>query len=765
MKVWEFVQAHRTELLVIVAIFLLAFGIRAFLFQYQYPFEFDPYFHGRMTYYVASTESAPASDPLTYYQDPRVIANDLSSPLFWRLGAVLYLISNGGSTAYNEEAMVWVMKLVPALFGALAVVALYFFIREIWKKKAAMAAALLAASIPAFVYRTMAGFYEPTSSGFLWIIAGMFFLAKALKNLGDWKKVLAYGLGAGVMFGILSQFWKGSVFLPIILVPSMVLIAVSVWAKENDWKKALLSVVPFLLSMLLILLFIASTGDQSLGSGFFGFFTASISSVTGTSGDLASGVGTSLPIIVFAGVIGFLAVFGFILYAAFTIHNLRKNGWKAKEHVGSIALLAIAIILLQTLPILWPAFGILGDFIGSAVAAMIATFIWGGFKKTDWELKKEAPKLFVVAILYFLLIVLCAVFASGVNLAPSGVGSGIGEESQGIPFFLNKYNALFFLPILAFAILPFYWWKRPQDHASIMVFFLALVTLFMAWTKLKFTFLFGLPLAAISAVLFYVAFERLKKTNLKRFAIVGLSFCLLVGVAAGFYFVSQNVPNIEYGQGWKEGLHWAHDNLPADAKIFNWWNDGHWISFFTQRKTAIDNRNASPQSNSDVSKFIITSDENEANSIIQKFGSTHIMFSDDTDSLFSGQASFAMYAFNTTDTSNPQLAAYLGSYGGVMPCNKQTTAVSGSTTFVCGPNNIPESQFNSIPTEWTETASQASGRELLFVYRSKENDRLYILNATANNSEIAKLWFHKPSVAAKYEEIYSFESVKIFKVK
>ncbi len=696
----EKIKPYRREIAIVVVIFLLAFGIRAFLFQYQYPFEFDPYFHGRMTYYVASQGSAPLSDPLTYYQDPRVIANDLSSPLFWKLGAFLYWLSNGGSTAYNEQAIVWVMKIVPALFGALAVVALYFLIREIWNKKAAVAAALLAASIPAFVYRTMAGFYEPTSSGFFFIISGMYFLTKALKSLGDWKKVLAFGLAAGLVFALLSQFWKGAAFLPIVLLPSMIVIAFSVWAKENDWMKALQSIVAFLLSMLLIVLTLTLTGNATLGGGLLGFFSASSSSIGGTSGDLAAGLGTSLPAVFFGALLIFLGV------------------------------LAVVYVIAR-------------------------------YRNVEPKSKEEWTKIAVVALLYSILVFLLLVFASGVNLSPSGVASGIGEESFGKDYFFNKYNALFFLPILAFAILPYYWWKRKEDHASIMIFFLAIVTLFMAWTKLKFTFLFGLPLAAVSAILFYVAFERLKRVNWKRLAVVGLSFCLLVGIAAGYYFVSQNVPNIEYGQGWKEALHWAHDNLPEDAKIINWWNDGHWTSFFTQRKTAIDNRNASPQSNSDVAKFIITSDENEADAIIQKFGSTHIILSDE---YLSNQASFASYAFNTRDTSNPQFSAYLGSLGVTMACGKQTTAVSGNTTFVCGPNNIPESQFASIPTIWTDKALQAQGRELLFIYRSAKNDRLYILTATANNSEIAKLWFHKPSVAAKYQEIYSVQSVKIFQV-
>src|SRR3989338_7172379 len=85
------------EFLLVLLIFLVAFGVRAHLMQqnYQYFFEFDSYFHARMTEYLLVNGHLPEDgrDPLAYYQIGYSTVPD-TGPLFWQINAILYKIGS-----------------------------------------------------------------------------------------------------------------------------------------------------------------------------------------------------------------------------------------------------------------------------------------------------------------------------------------------------------------------------------------------------------------------------------------------------------------------------------------------------------------------------------------------------------------------------------------------------------------------------------------------------------------------------------------------
>ena len=95
----------------------------------------------------------------------------------------------------------------------------------------------------------------------------------------------------------------------------------------------------------------------------------------------------------------------------------------------------------------------------------------------------------------------------------TGIGSLVGEESVGVNSFAIKYNVLIILPFVGLFVLPLgmLLLKRKDMHLQIILWFWALVTLFMAWYKLKFTFVFGLGLVMGSLLLFDILFKVLKK--------------------------------------------------------------------------------------------------------------------------------------------------------------------------------------------------------------------------------------------------------------
>ena len=172
---------RKKELFLVFCLFLLAFGIRAYLMKYELFFEFDGYWHSRMIATLLQTGSIPTHDPLAYYQLGGA-TTAVGSAFFWWLNATIYKIVTLGG-AYQESVWFLLIKILPALFGSLVVVAMYFLGKEVFnRKEAGYLFAFFAAVMPAFAYRTMAGWLEDDSFGFLPFVIGLVFLLRALKR-------------------------------------------------------------------------------------------------------------------------------------------------------------------------------------------------------------------------------------------------------------------------------------------------------------------------------------------------------------------------------------------------------------------------------------------------------------------------------------------------------------------------------------------------------------------------------------------------------
>jgi len=287
------------------------------------------------------------------------------------------------------------------------------------------------------------------------------------------------------------------------------------------------------------------------------------------------------------------------------------------------------------------------------------------------------------------------------------------------------------------------------------------ITLFMAWYKLKFTYTFGLPIAAAAGLITVEVFRYLKnRTNIETKAVViPLAILLLTGIAAGSIFVGQEIPTIDRGSiKFSESLEWMKENTEPGAKIFNWWDYGHWISFLGERSVLIDNRNLDFEAASDMARFIITENKDETNEIVNKYNPDYVYLTADA---FAKESALGIYAYDTTNTSDPRLTKY---FGVVFPCSSNGSG--NQTTYKCGANTLPISEITKINTEWSDQPTYIEAEKIpMYVYRAPDNSFLYIMNTATSNSTLARLWFHESETMQKFEESFSTSGVKIFKVK
>jgi len=690
----------KRQLFFVLLILALGFIIRGHLLKYELFFGFDPYYHARMASYVVATGAVPNPDPMAYYFIPNGVAG-AKNTFLWFFSAAIYKIVTLGA-AYDKTLWIQFVKVLPALYGALTAAALFFVGKEFYGKKAGYVMAFIGAVIPSFVYRTMAGTFEEDCLGFLWMIIGMIFLAMALKDPVFNRKGIVNAVVAGLFFGLMAITWQMFLLIPLVFGLYFVFALVFIYTKQGFRKMA----------DFVKLFAIAFAVFAAIATWFYGFGwqdnALSYANQSVSKGAAALGLPASLafPLV--------LACLG--LVACLMIFLAYSNRAADKRESSNRLMNIIAIILLYC----------------------IAMSIFTVFLAVP-ELFKE----------------------SGI------LGQTVGEENTGKQFFGNKYNALIVFPFLAILLIPIRLFREKKEHLSLIIFFWVLITLFMAWYKLKFTYTFGLPIAAAAGLVAAEMFYYLKgRAQLEQKAVaLSLGFLLLTGIAAATIFVPDNVPNIEIEYpAWKTALKWMSDpkNTPAEAKMFNWWDEGHWISFIGERKVSSDNRNMSWESDRDFALFILTNSKDEALLIAKTYDFDYVILSSD---MFYKLTSFGNYAYETMDTyGDPRIARFLVAPSLAMPCSKTDTG------YACSSNNLGKEQMAGLPATWSTVSNQMyttdSGYTApLYIYRASDNSELYVANAAVNESMLAKLWFHNEELMNYFEETYSGFGMRIFRVK
>jgi len=245
-------------------IFSIALLLRLFPFFRFEPLlkAFDPWFQYRVTEFVANNGYAAYfswHDTKSWYPYGRPIWKG-SYPGTPFAAATIYFILK--ALGINTDILI-ICYIFPALMGAITTVLLYFFGKEIADTKTGLIAAFLLAFCPAYISRTMAGFFDNEGLGIFFMVAAFFFFVRAEKN-GS----LIDGILAGLSLGGLSASW-GAFTFAYGLIP---LVAIALLLFNRYSHKLLLSYSLTVLIGLLITIFVPRTGVNFLTS-FIGFFS------------------------------------------------------------------------------------------------------------------------------------------------------------------------------------------------------------------------------------------------------------------------------------------------------------------------------------------------------------------------------------------------------------------------------------------------------------------------------------------------------------
>jgi asparagine N-glycosylation enzyme membrane subunit Stt3 len=623
-----FKQIKWKHVFILILIFLTAFAFRTHILRHDIMFGFDSYWHARMNGELIQTGEFPNADLQgTYHNADKIFEFPKFSVLFWGAGALAYNVATFGG-GYDQETWINIVRLLPALYGALTALAIYLLFRYAYKsKKVGYIAGFITAVLPGYVYRTMGGFYEEDSLGFLWMALGIAFLIRALREPQFTKQNIIYASLSGLMFGIMAFTWKVFVIVPVII-------------------------------------------------------------------------------------------------EAYFIFTLGWNLIKKVDPEKIKAFIGLFVII----------FGI---------TAVMATFATG----TDWvDYQVNYAKGFIGA-------------EGGTNV--ESTGAGVGEENTGKQFFGTKFgvfNIFIFLGIIA-AIYALS--RKKNDFVTLVLLFWGIGTFYLAWNKLKATYWYGLGLSVLAALTFAelkIYLDGKKEVGLK-VASVALGILILSGgVASGVIFIHNHAPSIDTSAGWKDSLTFMEEKLPEGAKMFNWWNWGHWITFMGHKKASTDNTNGDSQANRDFANFVITNETDAALGTMKAYDTDYVILSlEDVTT----QQVYSMYAYQTGQNDY----RVSGRFGAASGCRKEVNQISGQSTYKCGGNNFNEQQMNAFATTWQSEPNEIyQGRMPIYYYTNPSKTRWYALNNLNNGSISTRLWFDDKFLREYFTLVYNNEFQKIWKI-
>lgn len=710
----SYFKVDKKTLAILFFIFLLGFTIRAQNIQprYDYFFGFDSYFHARWLGMTIEQGGIPEYDTMAYYSiEHSRLETGFLYTFLWNVSTVFY---NAFTlfAPYDKALLISFVKIFPPLMGALIAMLMFFLAKELFGRKAAFIGAFTAATLPAFMYRTMAGFYEEDAMGYLGFVVGFTFLIRALKAPRISRKSILDSVFAGLGFSFMSWGWRMYIVIPVLLMaatPFIVLLFLQVKAmkKELSLNSIKTFAVHYTIPVLLFLALTLPVRGLDLMDRAFGY------------------IASVLPFTLETAELGFMLGLGFIVFAfAFIIFIFRES---LGSLVGSNFFRAAIALLLFF----------------STIFVLTATYgdhLTGGFFE----------ERFVETGLH---------------------GQLVGEENPGYNTFGYKYNFFIVLAILSLFLVPVWVYIKKDDIYSPLAFWWVAMGLVLAWHKLKFTFsfgpTFGLAAAFCAAFLFYFAGKSKDLTG-KKVAFALIAVFLIASIATASYYIQHNMkqPSLERQPEWKETLHWFRDSTPEDAKIFNWWSQGHWLTFVSERTVFTDNRNiAWDTTNAAFGNFITSTDVNEALEIFKEHKADYLLLSSD---FFAGNfLAFYSYGHNVPRDEilqHPELAPKIQMAGGqYIPCRPADDGV-----YNCGGNLIAEEQLASLPNKWQRSPTNVEGVEVPeWFYRDKDNIGVALLQPQMNESMLAKIWFNAEEIRPYFELVHTAtgdNTVKVYKV-
>lgn len=516
-------------------------------------------------------------------------------PLFDQLAAGLSLMVGLGRPDVSTIELV--SSLVPALVGVCSIIPLYYIVKDIMGRYAAMIGAFAMAIMPGSVFQSLFGGVDHHGLEVLLSLTMFLFFMRAvssartekldLLNLAAHKTPLIYATLAGVTMASMVFAWDGApIFIGIIVAYAFLQYAYDAYYKDDSLYLTAVGSVSALIALVLVAP-VAATGFW--GSGFH-----------------VTAVAISWFHIFFL-----LAVLAFFL-ATGTISTAlekRKAPWYALPAVdiGVACVASLAILLLA------PGF-IAG--IGEGL-----TFLVGGSKVLSTVQEIEP------------------LFSSG------------GGLSLAAPWaFFSTAMVLSVLGLVAFLLAI---WGRKLRHVELFLLAWTVIVLVLGLLQKRFVYLLAVNVSIFTAYAMYAGLDlaglgqwlgtQNDNTKKRKSRSASMTPALAMMAAAALLLMAPLLFNSvglaltpsSYVEDWNDACTWVKGHTPATSFLYtadegthpeygimSWWDYGNYILYKAERPAIANNFQTGIDS---ASHFFIAQDEASANKIMDACNARYVM--------------------------------------------------------------------------------------------------------------------------------------------
>ncbi len=578
------------------------------------PLALDPHVFLRYVRDLIQQGSLYAVDYMRNY--PLGFPMEAEVPLVPKFIAYLYKFLHFFSQSLTiEKAHV----LYPPICFAIGAIFFFLVIKRLFDIKAAVISTAFLAVVPPFLYRTMAGFSDKEAMATMFIFMTFYFFIRAWQE-NNLKKIIFFGVLAGVSNGLGAMSWGGIKFVYMILgIFGIICVILNKFSKKDFY-----AYTSWMIVLMIMLQF--SRGGAGI-TGIKSFITSSTSGVV---------------VVAF-----FMALTDFLIFKLdlFNVKNKIKKRMPsgfASFFISLIFILLLVMILIDPLFIINKAHQMTDDLLNPLPNRWVRTvaeshepyiqdwfnqmsfnyvmLVIGGSVLLVYEMLRRLKKKYSIPlVISYAILILLFIFSRYSSNHPifNGVTPTAKLAFLGSPLILIGGFIIFYL-------YSFYKEKEgsfnkllkiKKENIFVLIWFIIMIMGARRAVRLIFIFapvttvLFGF----LSTKLLDYSREKLKKDWMKIIAYVLIGI-VVVSIFYGFAKSSMQQAQYtgpSYNQQWQRAGQWIRENTPKDAVFAHWWDYGYWVQTGGERATITDGGNAIGYWNYLMGRHVLTGQSDE----------------------------------------------------------------------------------------------------------------------------------------------------------
>jgi len=585
----------------------------------------------------------------------------------------------------------------PVVTFAGAMVFFFLLVRKLFDDKIALLATLFLAIVPAFLYRTMAGFSDHESLGIMLMFMAMYFYVVGWQQKTT-KRSIIYGSLAGIFTGLMGLAWGGWKFLILII---SIFILIQYFFDKLETKDTYQYIAWVVFFVLATTTWIPMFSLKDL----FGSFTTSIA---------------------------FLVVFMLLVDLFIFKKDLLKLKHKIQGKIPlSVASFCISIVLGLVLVSV-----ALGPTVFIEKSTEITDSLLHPLGNDRWELtvaeqaqpyftswvEQFGPSwfnlpayllLFMIGSILlffnmvkahkqkFIMTIVYILFLLGFvmsRFSPSSTFNGVNN----ISIFVYLGSLVAFVLLAIYFYFNAYYKDKSEYHKIlkwdkkyIFVFVWFIIMIVAARGAARLLFIFA-PITALMASYAIMQFFRMSlgiKNVWAKYSVIIVLLLILVmpqnmilsGIPDGIIPTYYNSIDAQaqgsgpsYTPQWQQAGKWVRENVAEDAVFGHWWDYGYWVQNGFERATVLDGTNKNRFWNYLMGRNVLTAQsQTEALEVLKAHETTHFLIvadeigkytayssigSDKDHDRYSWITTFSLNEQATQETRNTTVFMYQGGY-------------------------------------------------------------------------------------------------------